>query len=237
MPTSPSTMNILIIEDEQNVAAFMQKGLEEAGHQTRLATNGITGLDQALNGGFDLIILDLVLPGMDGIEVCRRIRKSEGAPLPVLMLTALGTTDDVVRGLNAGADDYLVKPFQFRELLARISAIARRVGKDAQLVPILTLGDLHLDPDAKRVVRGDQEIRLTAREFALLTFLLQNKGKVISREKILEEVWDIHFNTNTNVVDVYVNYLRKKVDKGFDRKYIHTAVGMGYVLKEDPPDA
>lgn len=222
-------MKVLLIEDEQHVAAFIRKGLEENGMQVVQAFDGTTGLTMALSDDFDVIILDIVMPGMSGLELCTKLRKEHDNQTPVLMLTALGTTDDIVEGLSLGADDYLPKPFKFRELLARVRALSRRkmaVGKT------LSIDDLVLNTDAKEVHRSGKRIELTAREYRLLEYLLGNKNKVVSRTDILENVWDINHDLGTNVVDVYINYLRKKIDHGHAHPLIKTVVGMGYTIKD-----
>ena len=224
-------MKILLIEDEPSVSAFIKKGLNENGYEVSQAFDGKTGLKLASENVYALIILDIILPDMNGLEICTLLRKELDYAPPVLMLTALNSTEDVVAGLDAGADDYLKKPFKFKELLARIRALSRR-NNTSQAHKVLTVNDLQMDLDAKTVSRGDQEIKLTSREFTLLEFFIKHKGKVVSRVDILENVWEINFDTGTNVIDVYVNYLRNKIDKPFDQKLIHTVVGMGYILKE-----
>lgn len=224
-------MKILLIEDEPSVSSFIKRGLEENGYSVQQAFDGDTGLKLARQGAFELIILDLILPHRNGLEVCKILREEGYKDVPILMLTALSTTADVVEGLEAGADDYLRKPFKFQELLARIYALGRR----RQIMPSgkkLSVANLVMDMDAKTVTRDGGEISLTAREFTLLEYFIRNKGRVISRNTILEQVWELDFDTGTNIVDVYVNYLRKKIDKGFSPKLIHTVIGMGYVLKE-----
>ncbi|GAA4380749.1 response regulator transcription factor [Hymenobacter koreensis] len=225
-------MKILLVEDEPKVAAFLHKGLTEQTHTVDLAPDGLLGRRLALSNFYDLIILDQLLPGMSGLDVCREVRAHDAA-VPILMLTALGETDDKIRGLDAGADDYLVKPFAFQELLARIRALARRRSENPNSQPALRLADLALDPSSKSVTRAGQNIQLTAREFALLNYLLRNQGRVVSRVDILEHVWETSFDTGSNVIDVYINFLRKKIDKDFSPKLIHTLVGMGYVMKEE----
>ncbi|WP_400191516.1 response regulator [Hymenobacter sp. B81] len=224
-------MKILLVEDEPKVAAFLQKGLTEQTHNVDIASDGLLGLRLALANPYDLIILDQLLPGLSGLEVCREVRNHD-TRVPILMLTALGETDDKIRGLDAGADDYLVKPFAFQELLARIRALVRRRQEAPAQLPVLRLADLALDPISKMVTRAGQPVQLTAREFALLHYLLRNQGRVVSRVDILEHVWETSFDTGSNVIDVYINFLRKKIDKDFTPKLIHTLVGMGYVLKE-----
>lgn len=221
-------MRILVVEDEQKVAAFIRQGLEEAGYQVEVAHDGISGKRVAEEKRFDLLLLDLLLPGMNGREVCVALRKSQPR-LPILMLTALGTSEDKLAGFDSGADDYLVKPFEFSELLARIKALVRRANP-AAMEPKLVAGDLEIDTDKKVAIRAGQPISLTAKEYALLTYLMQHKGKVVSRQQIAADVWDIHFDTGTNVVDVYVNFLRKKIDKDHETKLIQTLIGMGYMI-------
>lgn len=221
-------MKILVVEDEQKVAAFIRQGLEEAGYQVEVAHDGINGKRLAEEKRFDLLVLDLLLPGINGTVVCKALRQSQPR-LPILMLTALGTSEDKLAGFDAGADDYLVKPFEFSELLARIKALVRRANPSA-MEEKLVVADLELDTDKKIAIRSGQPIVLTAKEYALLTYLMQHKGKVVSRQQIAADVWDIHFDTGTNVVDVYVNFLRKKIDKDFENKLIHTMIGMGYMM-------
>ncbi len=224
--------SILIIEDEQSVAAFIKQGLNEAGYEVYLAYNGEQGLELIQQKAIDLIILDVILPGTDGIEVARQIRKSGFTQVPILMLSALGSTRNVVTGLDNGADDYLIKPFKFKELLARIRALQRRHGLVAAS-NLLSVSDLELDREAKLVRRAGTEIKLTSTEYRLLEYMMLNKNKVLSRIDILENVWDINFNMGTNVVDVYVNYLRNKIDKEFSPKLIETVIGMGYTIREE----
>jgi two-component system, OmpR family, copper resistance phosphate regulon response regulator CusR len=224
-------MKILVIEDEPKVAAFIKEGLENLYHEVDVAFDGQTGEKMALKNHYQVIILDVIIPYINGLELCRRIKAARPA-IPILMLTALGTTDDKVSGFDAGADDYLVKPFEFRELIARVNALSRRPGESGSTSGVLKVADLELDLNKKTAKRGDKIIELTAREFSLLQYLMINKGRVVSRADIADKVWDIHFDTGTNVVDVYVNILRKKVDKDFETRLIHTKIGMGYILKE-----
>jgi two-component system, OmpR family, copper resistance phosphate regulon response regulator CusR len=227
-------MRILVVEDEQKVASFLKNGLEEKGYSIDLAYDGYTGEKLAVNNQYDLILLDVIIPVINGIELCKKIKAAK-PELPVLMLTALGTTDDKVVGFDAGADDYLVKPFEFKELTARIKALTKRsqLNLRSEFQPnVLTVGDLKLDLDKKLALRQDKTISLTAKEFALLEYLVRNKGRVVSKVDIAEHVWDITFDTGTNVVEVYVNLLRKKIDKDFEAKLIHTRIGLGYVLQE-----
>ncbi len=225
-------MKLLIIEDEQDIAAFLKKGLEENGYEIQLAFDGEMGLRLAASVPYDAILLDVILPKMNGLEVCKKLRQDLQFTNPILMLTALSATDDVVDGLNIGADDYLTKPIKFKELLARLRAITRR--RDfSESTAVLQVADLILNQDTKEVRRNGERIQLTAKEFNLLAYLMRNKGRVLSRIDILENVWEINFDLGTNVIDVYMNYLRKKIDKTFDLKLIHTVVGMGYVIKAD----
>jgi DNA-binding response OmpR family regulator len=228
-------MNILVIEDEQKVAAFLKSGLEEKGYKVDLAYDGYTGEKLVHNNDYQLILLDVIIPHTNGIELCKKIKAVQPG-IPVLMLTALGTTDDKVTGFDAGADDYLVKPFEFAELLARVKVLTRRGQQQThdQVMPtILHVADLQLDLNKKIAIRGNKTISLTAKEFALLEFLMRSKGRVVSRPEIAEKVWEITFDTGTNVVDVYVNILRKKIDKDFPAKLIHTRIGLGYVMQEE----
>ncbi len=226
-------MKILLIEDELSVSSFIKRGLEEQGNSVLQAFDGTTGLKFALQDEYDVIILDLVMPGMNGLEVCDQLKNKSGINTPILMLTALGSTDDIVIGLETGADDYLAKPFKFKELLARINALVRRGTKsDKNSDLVLKVQDLNMNLKSKEVYRGSVEIILTAREFGLLEYLLKNKNRVVSRTDILENVWEVNFDLGTNVIDVYVNYLRKKIEHGFSSKIIKTVIGMGYVIKE-----
>jgi DNA-binding response OmpR family regulator len=224
-------MKILIIEDDQRVAQLIQRGLEEQGFITTLAYDGISGKKLALHNPYDLIITDVVLPKLDGLDLCKEIRQIK-PDLPIIMLTALGTTDDKVEGFDAGADDYLTKPFEMRELLVRIKSLLKRSKATINTIGfILKYADLEMNLQTKNVKRNDTEINLTPKEFKLLEYLLQNPERVLSRTEIAAEVWDTHFDTGTNFIDVYINYLRKKVDKYFDKKLIHTKSGMGFILK------
>lgn len=224
-------MNILLVEDEVKVAEFIKKGLKEQNHNIDIAYDGAMGEKLAIENDYDLLILDVILPNISGLELCRRVRKYK-LDMPILMLTALGTTQDKVEGFNAGVDDYLVKPFHFDELLARIKALGRRKQLSSPGAVYHT-GDLEVDTYKKTVKRAGKEIVLTAKEFALLELLIVNKNRVLSRAYIAETVWGIDFNRGTNVIDVYINYLRNKMDKGFSQTLIHTVIGMGYVLKEN----
>lgn len=223
-------MKLLLAEDDVSLASMMHRGLSEKGYEVTVAQDGHTALSMALDHHFRLMILDVMLPGINGLEVCRQLRKNKAA-LPVLMLTALGTTENIVSGLDSGADDYLVKPFRFAELEARIRSLLRRGTGGEMVNDRLVFGGLEMDLDAKTVKRDGTPINLTATEFRLLECFMNTPNRVLSRVELLEKVWGVDFNMATNVVDVYVNYLRKKVDKDFDNKLIHTVVGMGYVLK------
>jgi DNA-binding response OmpR family regulator len=224
-------MKILLVEDELNVVSFIKRGLEEENHVVSVAMDGISASDMLRQSVFDLVLLDIMLPGKSGIEICKELRQ-EGKTMPVIMLTALGSAENTVTGLDSGADDYIVKPFNFNELMARIRSVSRRANPRGADNPVLSLADLSVDVESKTVMRQGIPIQLTATEFRLLEYLLRNRRRVLSRVDILENVWDITFNLGTNVVDVYVNYLRKKIDKEFEPKLIHTVIGMGYVLKE-----
>jgi len=222
-------MRILLVEDEPKVSAFIRRGLEEEGFTVDTAFDGDMGTRLALALTYELVILDVILPLRNGYEVLQAIRTHD-QQVPILMLTALGTTQDKLQGFDSGADDYLVKPFDFSELVARVRALTRRRGKEVKGAQ-LTLADLTLDTAAKTVTRAGQPIKLTAREFGLLELLMRHTGRVLSRAEIAGDVWEESFDAGSNVVDVYVNYLRNKVDKGFTQKLIHTVVGMGYVMR------
>jgi two-component system, OmpR family, copper resistance phosphate regulon response regulator CusR len=222
-------MVILIVEDEPKVASFIKKGLEENHYDTDTAYDGLLAEKLALQNKYDLFILDIIIPGISGLELCRKLKKIN-SNIPVLMLTALGTTDDKIIGFDAGADDYLVKPFEFRELLARVKVLLKKSDQTHDTVNRLIVADLELDLDKKIVRRGSVNIDLTAKEFSLLEYFMRNSGRVLSRNDIAEKVWDASFDFGTNIVDVYVNFLRKKIDKGFDDKLIHTKVGFGYIF-------
>ena len=223
-------MKILLIEDEPKVAAFIKKGLEEQFYNVTLVYDGSMGVKFALEQDFELIILDVVLPHVNGFEVCKQIRQFK-KELPILMLSALGTVSDKVQGLENGADDYLTKPFHFEELLARIKALDRR---RSMVLPgtIYQVADLQMDCFRKTVTRNGDMILLTVKEFILLEVLMYNKNRVLSRVYIAESVWGINFDRGTNLIDVYINYLRTKVDKGYSKKLIHTVIGMGYMIKD-----
>ena len=223
-------MRILIVEDEKKVARFIQQGLEEEHYSVDVAHDGERGALLAETQGYDLLILDVMLPKLSGIEITRRLRTSRVAT-PILMLTAKTATEDKVAGLDSGADDYLTKPFAFAELLARVRSLLRRGSKEKSTV--LSIAELELDTVSHKAKRGDRAIDLTAKEYALLEYFLRNKNRVLSRTIISEHIWDYNFDTGTNLIDVYVNHLRNKVDSGFEKKLIHTVRGVGYVLRED----
>jgi DNA-binding response OmpR family regulator len=222
-------MKILIVEDEKKVASFIKRGLEEDSFQVTLSHDGVDGLKRAGSGEFDLIILDCMLPKKDGLSVVQELRQA-GNQVPVLMLTAKSETTDVVSGLEAGADDYLVKPFAFAELQARVKALIRRSEQDRGAE--IRFADLRLDPVNHKVWRGQTEIVLTAKEYNLLAYMVRNAGNVLTRANIADNCWEYPFETFTNIIDVYINYLRKKVDGKFPTKLIHTVRGQGYILKE-----
>lgn len=227
---------ILLVEDEASVVEFIKKGLTEENYDVSVAFDGTAAVKMALESSFDLLILDIMLPGKNGFEVCSELR-ARNIKAPILFLTALGASENIALGLNMGADDYLVKPFKFIELYARVNALLRRVSStDSKPYEpsknMYFVADLVVNDDAKTVMRNNTAISLTATEYRLLLALIKSKGKVLSRPDLLESAWDINFNLGTNVVDVYINYLRKKIDSDSDSKLIHTVVGMGYVLKE-----
>ncbi len=224
-------MNILLIEDEPKTLAYIRKGLEENGYEVDIAADGREGLQLAMSRDYQIIVSDIVMPGLNGVELCAQLRKMNNET-PLLMLTALGGVGQVVQGLDSGADDYLVKPFEFQELLARIRALTKRAATGPQASPVLRLADLELYTQSRTVRRSGKEIQLTAREYALLEFLLKNKERVLSRQEIVREVWGLDFDTGTNMVEVYINYLRRKVDRDFTEKLIHTQFGLGYVMKQ-----
>lgn len=221
-------MKILLVEDEPNVAAFIRKGLLENGYDVDAVGDGTKAKVQMAVEKYDLVILDVILPDSNGVKLCQDFKSRYKTP--VLLLTALGTVDDKVKGLDAGADDYLVKPFHFQELLARIRVINRR-REITSNEKVYRIADLEVYEGNRLVKRGEKSIMLTAREFKLLLVFIKNEGKILTRQQLAESVWDINFDTGTNVVDVYVNYLRNKIDKFFEPRLIHTVVGMGYVMK------
>jgi two-component system, OmpR family, copper resistance phosphate regulon response regulator CusR len=222
-------MRVLIVEDEKGILNFLKDGLKEENFAVDTAQDGNTGLEMALTNEYDVILLDWMIPGISGIEVCRRIRK-ENDSVPVIFLTAKDTLQDTVFGLESGANDYIKKPFEFEELLARIRVQLRSNSSEHS---VLSLADIELNLDTHQAFRGDTEIQLTQKEFALLEFLIRNKGKVCTRTRIIEHVWDIHFDSDTSVIDVYINFLRKKLDIGDGKNYINTVRGVGYIMKEN----
>ncbi|MGA0555934.1 response regulator [Larkinella sp. VNQ87] len=223
-------MKILLVEDEVSLASFVKKGIESEGYEIDVAYDGLVGQRLADNKPYDVIILDVNLPYINGFELCRHIKQQLPRQV-VLLLTALDSLPDKESGFGAGADDYVVKPFEFRELLLRIRALARRSSPFFGSKDILRLADLEMDTQSRTVFRAGSRIDLTTREYALLEYLMINQGRIVSRVDIAEKVWDLHFDTNTNVIEVYINYLRKKIDKGFEPKLLHTVIGMGYVLR------
>jgi DNA-binding response OmpR family regulator len=223
-------VRILVVEDERKVASFVRQGLEEEGYAVDVAPDGPSGLEMGLQGVHDVVILDIQLPGMDGLGVLRHLRQAKIA-VPVLLLTVRAAIEDKVLGLDLGADDYLTKPFAFQELVARVRALLRRRAPDG--AALLQMGDLILDPARRIVSRAGRRIELTPREFSLLDYFMRNPDRVLSRTMILERVWNYDFDPETNVVDVYVNYLRRKIDEGHERKRIQTVRGMGYLFKGD----
>jgi two-component system, OmpR family, copper resistance phosphate regulon response regulator CusR len=224
--------NILIVEDEQKIADTLKLGLTENGYHVDVAYDGTIGLKLFEAYPYNLVVLDINLPGINGYELCRRMR-AKNAHVPVILLTALSSLDDKIEGYDSGADDYIIKPFEFKELLMKIRVLLKRTTH--QNIPtgnVLKAGDLEMNLDSKEVKRNNVIIQLTAKEFQLLEYLLRNKNKVVSRADLAINVWDIDFDTNTNVIDVYINYVRNKVDKNFEQKLIQTQVGMGYILKD-----
>ena len=222
-------MRILIVEDDEKVASFIKKGLEEEQHAVDVSHDGEDGAHWARENSYDLIILDVMLPKKDGLQVCREVRGA-GVHTPVLMLTARDRLEDKVSGLDAGADDYLTKPFSFEELLARVRALLRRSqdyrGKS------LRVGGLVLDPSSRKVAREGREITLTGKEYALLEYFMRNAGRILTETQIIEHVWDMNYESMANTVNVYIHHLRSKIDRGFDKKLLHTVRGMGFVMKE-----
>ena len=228
------TKKILIIEDDQRIAQNIGKGLIEKGFEIEIAYDGFIGTKLFNNNSFDLIILDINLPSMNGYEVCKIIRQKD-PNIPILMLTALGETEDKIQGFGVGADDYIVKPFDFRELLARINVFLKRSQPESEdrTITTLRIADLELNTEAKSVLRSGHSIDLTPKELALLEYLIRNQGRIISKSEISEKVWDHNAEGSTNVVEVYINFLRKKIDRDYEPKLIHTKSGLGYILKEE----
>lgn len=225
-------MKILIVEDEPKLASYIKLGLEENGYFTDVAYDGLAGKKMSDQYAYDMLIIDVNLPLMNGIELCKEVRL-KNKNVPILILTALGTTEDKITGFESGADDYLVKPFEFRELLVRIKALLKRSQSQDSQSNILKIANLEVNLDNYKVTRAGKKIDLTGKEFALLELLMRNKGRVLSRAEIAEKVWAVTFDTGTNVIDVYVTFLRKKIDKDFSPKLIHTQTGVGYILSED----
>jgi DNA-binding response OmpR family regulator len=223
-------MRILLVEDEPTVAGLINKGLLEKGHDVTVAPDGSLGLELATAHTFDIMVFDIMLPNINGMELCRQLRQ-KNILTPILFLTALGTTENIVAGLNAGADDYLVKPFKFAELEARIKSLFRRAQLPLQEDEVIRIGNTALNLHSKIVTYKQETVSLTSTEYRLLEYFIRNKNRVVSRIEILENVWGVDFNMGTNVVDVYVNYLRKKIDKDPSQKFIQTVIGMGYMLK------
>lgn len=224
---------ILVVEDKQKIADALKLGLSESGYFVETAYDGNIGWKLFEHYDYDLVVLDINLPGINGYDLCKRIR-SRNAQVPIVMLTALSSLNDKIEGYDAGADDYIIKPFEFKELLMKIRVLLKR--SSHQNIPVgttLKAADLEMNLDSKEVKRGNTIVNLTAKEFQLLEYLLRNKNRVVSRSDIAVNVWDIDFDTNTNVIDVYINYVRNKVDKKFEPKLIHTQVGMGYILKDN----
>ena len=226
-------MRILLVEDESSIASVVKRGLERAGYQVELAADGLVGWELAKEGGFSLILLDLMLPGLDGLELCRRLRARRDRT-PILMLTARDAVPERVKGLESGADDYLPKPFAFEELLARVRALLRREGVNKS--SIIHIRDLEIDTMARRVLRGGEELALTPREYSLLEALAKNEGRALSRELVLERIWGDEGRTGSNTVDVYITMLRRKIDTDAGVKLIHTVHGVGYVLRRPPEE-
>lgn len=222
-------MNTLIVEDDLSVARFLKQAMTEAGYRTQVANDGITALDLAKSAEFDLILLDVMLPGVDGFEICRRLRASK-VMTPILILTARDTLEDKIEGLDSGGDDYIVKPFQIGELLARARALLRR---GVPSPTVLQVGDLTLDPASRKAVRAGKTVDLSATEYALLEYLMRNAGRVLTRSMILEHVWEYDFDGNDNVLDVYISYLRRKIDRTHSTVLIHTVRGVGYRMGSD----
>jgi len=224
---------ILVIEDENRVAELLKRGLEESGHSVRIAADASDGLNMFVKKNFDIVVSDVMLPDGSGFALCRKIRE-KNETIPILMLTALGATDDKLEGFDSGADDYMVKPFDFRELDARINILLKR--RATPSAEQIEYDDLRINLRTKSVSRNEQPITLTPKEYNLLLFFVQNPDRVLSRTEIAEKVWDTHFDTGTNFIDVYINYLRKKIDKNFNTKLIHTKPGMGFIFSNENPN-
>lgn len=228
-------IKILIVEDELNISSFIQRGLNISGYNADISNDGQDAWERLQTEKYDLIIADIMMPHMSGLELCSKLRQQFGYTTPVILLTALSTTDDIVSGLNSGADDYITKPFKIVELDARIKALLRRSERfnKKEDVEILSFADLELNTSTKKAHRNESIIDLTAKEYLLLEFFMKNPNKVMSRQTILENVWDINFDTNTNIVDVYINYVRNKIQPSGTTKLMHTAIGQGYILREE----
>jgi two-component system copper resistance phosphate regulon response regulator CusR len=225
-------VKILLIEDEPKTVQSLKQGLEENSYEVEVAYDGHIGHQLATRNAYQLIISDIIIPGINGLELCRKLR-ADGIQSPILMLTALSTTDDKIEGFDAGADDYLAKPFDFKEFLARVKALIKRSNQTMIESQVLKFADLELDLTSKIVSRSGQKINLTAKEFQLMEYFLRNQEKVISKAEIAENIWEVEDENSSNLIEVYVNYLRKKVDKGFPSKLIHTQFGMGYILRQE----
>ena len=225
-------MRILVAEDEQDLNGLLKKRLKAAGYSVDSCFDGLSVWDYLDGAEYDALVLDIMMPGMNGIEVLEKLRR-QGSALPVLLLTARDSIEDRVKGLDAGADDYLVKPFAFEELLARLRVLLRK--PTGEKTSVLRVGDLCLHLDTSQVFRGEEAVRLSSKEFSLLRYMMQNAGIVLSRDKLEQHVWDYDYAGGSNVIDVYIRYLRKKIDEGHEKKYIHTVRGYGYVLKDETP--
>lgn len=226
-----TSMKILVIEDEKKTADAIQQGLAESGYLCDVAYEGKSGLQKALSGEYELVISDIIMPGLNGVDLCRQLRAANPA-IVIMMLTALDSKDDVVSGLDAGADDYLTKPFDFRELVARVRALSKRMENTSRPVN-LSFADLQINLDTKTATRDGKNIDLTAKEFSLLEYFMRRPNKVISRQELSTNIWNIDFETGTNFVEVYINYLRNKIDKPFGKRLLHNVHGKGYILKEE----
>ena len=227
-------MKVLVVEDEQQVSNFIKQGLEEQSFEVDVAYDGHIAERLILSRDYHVILLDIIIPGINGFDLCRIIKKNK-PEIPVLMLTTLGMTEDKVAGFDAGADDYLLKPFEFVELIARLKALSRRNRSETiDHGSLLRYEDLQLDLEKKVAIRSGKAIKLSAKEFALLAYFLRNKGKVIPRAELAEKIWDLKFETGTNVVEVYINMLRNKIDRDYEPKLLHTRIGLGYVLTHEP---
>lgn len=228
-------MKILIVEDEQNISSFIERGLTINGYDADVCSDGLQAWERLQNSNFDLLLLDIMMPYFSGLELCKAYREKFGYAMPIILLTALSTTEDIVNGLNAGADDYIVKPFKLVELDARIRALLRRSKANGESINtgILQIADLVLDTNTKEATRKGNTINLTAKEYLLLEYFMKNPNRVLSRQTLLENVWDLNYDTNTNIVDVYVNYVRNKIQPEGTDKLIQTVIGLGYILKEE----